>query len=211
MSRTKAAKPELNIINTATISQDIDNCVLEYFSRYSLDVFDLSQRKYITHNILTGCMKYIYNKLFKPQHGLMNNQKSLLDYDNIEQLTVVADKFIELSLEFNKSLGLMQFSIMSGIHRSTLAEWRDNRELNPIRSDIINNICECHKMEQIGLLNDSPVGALAVANNDIETGLEWSKQQALTQANNTVYILSSERLQGLGLPKADTKELPTPD
>jgi len=210
MSRTKAAKPELNIINTATISQDIDNCVLEYFSRYSLDVFDLSQRKYITHNILTGCMKYIYNKLFKPQHSLMNNQKSLLDYDNIEQLTVVADKFIELSLEFNKSLGLMQFSIMSGIHRSTLAEWRDNRELNPIRSDIINNICECHKMEQIGLLNDSPVGALAVANNDIETGLEWSKQQALTQANNTVYILSSERLQGLGLPKADNQAIEPP-
>lgn len=211
MSRTKAAKPEFKYINTATISQDIDNCVLEYFSRYSLDVFDLSQRKYITHNILTGCMKYIYNKLFKPSQGLYNNQHSLIDYDDIEQLKTIADKFIELSLEFNKSLGLMQFSIMSGIHRSTLAEWRDNRELNPIRSDIINNICECHKMEQIGLLNDSPVGALAVANNDIETGLEWSKQQALTQANNTVYILSSERLQGLGLPKADREELVTPD
>ena len=71
---------------------------------------------------------------------------------------------------------------------------------NPMRSDIINNICECHKMEQIGLLNDSPVGALAVANNDVETGLQWSEKQALASGNSTIYILPSERLQSLGVP-----------
>jgi hypothetical protein len=62
-------------------------------------------------------------------------------------------------------------------------------------------------MQQINLLNSSPVGALAVANNDIETGLEWSKQQAAQLAQNTVYILPSERMERLKLdkPTVDTE------
>ena len=69
---------------------------------------------------------------------------------------------------------------------------------------LLKSIQEGHKQQQINLLNDSPVGALAVANNDIETGLEWSKQQALMQASNTVFLLPSERLDKLKLPKAET-------
>ena len=68
---------------------------------------------------------------------------------------------------------------------------------------IVKNIRECHKMEQINLLNDSPVGALAVANNDPETGLEWSKQQAQQIAQSQVFILPSERMSKLKLEKGE--------
>lgn len=134
---------------------------------------------------------------------MINNQHSKIDYNDIDLLYIIANKFIMLSLKFNKSLGLMQFSLFSGIHRATLAEWRDHPEANPARSDIIKNICECHKMEQINILNDTPVGALAVANNDHETGLEWSKNQAAQIAANTVYLLPSERVDRLKLPKPE--------
>lgn len=190
--------PKTKYININTISQDIDNCVIEFMNKYSIDIYDLQQCKSIPHNIITLCMINVYNTLFKPDTTLCNNQNSLIDYNNNEMLFIIANKFIELSLMFNKSLGIMQFSLFTGIHRETLAGWANDRELNPIRSDIINNIRECHKMEQISILNDTPVGALAVANNDHETGLEWGKNQQVITTQN-VYYLPSERSERLKL------------
>ena len=53
------------------------------------------------------------------------------------------------------------------------------------------------------MLNDTPVGALAVANNDHETGLEWSKNQLQQIAQNAVYLLPSERVDRLRLDKPE--------
>ena len=72
---------------------------------------------------------------------------------------------------------------------------------NPARFKVLKSIQECHKLAQINLLNDTPVGALAVANNDVETGLEWSKQQAQQIGQNAIYILPSERMDRLKLDK----------
>lgn len=188
-----------NAINIETISNQIDNAVVSFFDNFNININDLNVCRTIPHNTLTLCMMSIYERLFKPCKGMVNNQKSLIDYNDMEQLTIIANSFIKWSLWFNKSLGLMQFSIMTGIHRETLALWRDDKESNPMRSDIVRNICECHKMEQICLLNDTPVGALAVANNDVETGLEWSKNQVQQITNNTVYYLPSERRDRLKL------------
>ena len=107
-------------------------------------------------------------------------------------------------MSYNKSLGLVSFSFLLGCDYKTIYNWlNDGAELNPERLHILNNIRECHKVEQIGLLNDSPVGALAVANNDVETGLEWSKQQAELTAGNTIFVLPSERLSRLNLNKKE--------
>lgn len=193
----------MDYINAETIGSQIDNIVLTFFQKSGIDIYNITECKAVTHNTLTLCMMEIYNNLFKPSMTLWNNQKSLIDYDNTILLTVIANKFIELCLRFNKSLGIMQFSIMTGIHWQTLAEWERNKESNPARSAIVNNIRECHKMEQINILNESPVGALAVANNDNETGLNWSRQQAIEQASNAVYLIPSERLQRLGIDKQE--------
>ena len=67
---------------------------------------------------------------------------------------------------------------------------------------MLKNIQECHKVQQIGLLNDTPVGALAVANNDHETGLEWSKNQMQVTAQS-VYFLPSERVDRMRLAKPE--------
>lgn len=192
----------LNYINVDTISQDIDNCIIEFMQQRNIDIYDISQCRSIPHNTLTLCMMYVYNKLFKPDHGVFNNQNSLIDYNNNELLTVIANKFIEWSLWFDKSMGIMQFSILTGIHYTTLASWANDREVNPTRSDIVKNIKEFHKMAQIGLLNNTPVGALAVANNDPETGLNWAANNVQQITNNTVYYLPSERSGRLNLEKA---------
>lgn len=192
-----------NAIDINTIADQIDNCVFSFFENFNINIYDVTQCKTVPHNTLTLCMMSIYDKLFKPSCGMVNNQRSLIDYNDIEQLTVIANSFIKWALWFNKSMGIMQFSMMTGIHWQTLADWERNEELNPIRSAIVKNIRERHKMEQINLLNDTPVGALAVANNDTETGLNWSKNQAQQITNNTVYYLPSERSDKLKLDKLE--------
>lgn len=192
-------------INNETISQDIDNIVISFFDKFNINIYDSKECNAVSHNMLTLCMMEIYNTLFKPDNTMINNQKSIIDYNDSLQLSIIADCFVKWSLWFNKSLGLMQFSIMTGIHRSTLAEWRDNNELNSKRSDVVKSICECHKMEQINLLNGSPVGALAVANNDFETGLEWSKNQLQQITTKEVYYLPATRADKLGLEKLENE------
>ena len=193
-----------NAININTIESDIDNVVISFFDKFNIDIYDINAQKQISHNLLTACFKEVYNRLFKPDKGMVNNQRSIIDYNNVELLQIIANKYIDICLLLNKSLGLMPFSLLTGIHVTTLMTWRDNAELNPARTEVIKHIVECHKMEQIGLLNGAPVGALAVANNDHETGLEWSKNQLQQIASNAVYLIPSERTDRLKLDKLDS-------
>lgn len=191
-------------IDINTIEQDIDNVVISFFERFNIDIYDMNHRKLITHNLLNLCFKEIYKQLFKPKKGMINNQKSIIDYNDLVLLELLADKFVEICIFFNKSLGLMSFSFMVGINYKTLYNWLNEEGANPGRMQILKNIQECHKLEQISLLNDSPVGALAVANNDTETGLEWAQKQAQQITNNQIYLLSSERAGALGLGQLET-------
>lgn len=192
-----------NAININTISSQIDNCVIRFFDNFNIDINDMASIKTIPHNTLSLCMRFIYQELFKPDHNMINNQKSLIDYNDNVMLELLANKFLELCLRFNKSLGLMSFGFMIGCDYSTLMRWLSDRESNPVRYDILKSIQEGHKAVHIGLLNDTPVGLLATANNDTETGLNWSANQVQQITNNTVYYLPSERTDKLHLEKLD--------
>ena len=182
-------------IDINTIADKIDNCVISFFSSYNIDIYNLEQCRKVPHNTVNLCFRYIYKQLFKPSCKQISNKHSIIDYEDIELITILADKFLEICQAFNKSLGLMSFSFMTGIDYKTIYNWMspEGEKLNPKRFQVLIYIQEGHKAAQIGLLNDSPVGALAVANNDQETGLNWSANQAAQITNNTVYLLPSER------------------
>ena len=190
--------PKDKYININTVCNDIDLCIDNFLNDLNIDR-DYKSITSIKHQTINFLFRYIYQTLFKTDKTLCNNQNSLVDYNNIELLKVLADKFIDICLYFNKSFGLMSFCYMIGCDYSTVYRWLQDRESNPDRCKILENIQETHKAAQIALLNDSPVGALAVANNDKETGLNWSANQAATITNNTVYYLPSERAGRLKL------------
>lgn len=193
-----------NAIDINTISQQIDDCVISFFDNYNIDINDLKVIKTIPHNTVNLCFMYIYEQLFKPNHKMVNNQRSIVDYNNTDLLQVLADKFIEICLRFNKSLGLTSFALMVGCDIRTIQMWlAAGEESNPTRFHILKTIQEYHKSIHIGLLNESPVGQLAVANNDPETGFNWSQNQAQQITNNTVYYLPSERSDKLKLDKLE--------
>lgn len=195
-----------NAINTDTIQEQVEKLIEQYCRKYNIDLYDYNKRSNIKHNEVNNILRYCYNSLFKPSHNLPNNQKSLLNYNDVEQLQKIADIFLNICMMFNKSLGLFSFSIFTGIDKSTFTIWMsdEGRLSNPQRFDLLQNIKDYNKGALINNLKDTPVGALAVANNDVETGLEWSKQQAQQIAQNQVFILPSERLERLKLGKTDS-------
>lgn len=200
--------PKDKYININTLEQNINDCVDLFLDELQIDK-DYKSITSVKHSTFTYMMSYIYEHLFKPTETLCNNQKSYVDYTNVELLQELANIYIKLCQRFNKSQGLMCFSYLLGCSYSTFADWMSRTdELNVKRSQVLKNIQESHKQQQINLLNDTPVGALSVANNDIETGLEWSKQQAAQIAQNAIYILPSERMNRLKLDKPqDQKEV----
>ena len=201
-------KPQFNYINNETLKDNILECFNKHlyelgFDEQGIDNSNERKPRYITHNQINYILRQIYNDILKPNKPLFNNQKSILDYDDIEQLNIIADIFIDICTRFNKSLGLMSFSFLSGIDYTTLIEWLNDKTVNSKRSAILNTVRESHKAIHISLLNESGLGQVAVANNDIETGLQW--QQNATQGinANAVYILPSERVDKLKLTKDD--------
>ena len=195
-----------NYININTVCSDIDAVINDVLKEFNIDPYDYKTITNIKHSTVNYMLSTVYNRLFKPDHNLPNNQKSLVNYNDIELLQVLADKFIDICQRFNKSLGLMSFAYMIGCSYSTLDNWlkaADCSELNSKRLEVLKSIQVSHKTQHIALLNDSPVGALAVANNDVETGLKWAANQAQQITNNTVYYLPSERTNKLQLEKLD--------
>jgi hypothetical protein len=189
-----------NAININNVCKNIDNCINEFLTINGIEN-DYKTLVSVKHSTINYMFSYIYERLFKPDHNLPNNQKSLIDYNDVELLQVLADKFNSICQRFNKSLGVMSFCYMVGVRYDTVYSWLHNPESNPERIKVIKSIQENHKVQQIALLNDTPVGALAVANNDVETGLNWSANQVQQITNNTVYYLPSERSNKLQLDK----------
>lgn len=196
-------RKEKNIINPLTIKDQVLKCVNDYCSLYGIDLYNYNSRSNIKHNELNNILLYCYDNLFKPNQSYWNNEKSNIDYDNIDQLSAVVDSFIHVCMLFNKSLGLFSFCIFSGIDDNTIIRWssEQGKKSNVLRWEILKTIKEYNKNALISNLKDSPVGALAVANNDVETGLQWAANQNQTITNNTVYLLPSERLDRLKLEK----------
>ena len=197
-------KPKYNYIQADKVQDQVLQSVNKYLVELgynSMGIDDSNPKKIrtISHNELNYIFRQVNKDLFKPSKPMFNNQKSLINYDDVELIERIADVFIDISLKLNKSMGLLSFGYLCGIDYTTLLRWVECPELNLERSKVIKRLQESHKGEQVAMLNDSPVGALAVANNDKETGLNWSINQLTQQANNTIYILPSERLKQLGI------------
>lgn len=203
MNTVKAPKPEYNFIDTATLSDQVNALILEYCSLYGIDINNYKERTGIKHNEVNNILRYCYKKLFKPEKPLYNNQASNINYDDIEQLHCVVDVFLDICMFFNKALGLFSFSIFTGINHDTLNRWINSDETsNPKRYALLKTVREYNQGALISNLKDTPVGALAVANNDHETGLEWSKNTMQVTAQS-VYFLPSERVDRMRLNKPE--------
>lgn len=196
-------KPKLNIVNPDTIHDSVIKVVSDTLISMGYDLNNPKERKSISHNEITFALRSVYDQLFKPDKPLFNNQKSVIDYDDMEQLKVLADTFLDICFLYNKSLGLQNFSYMTGIDYWTLLRWKDNEEINPIRYQIVKSIVNGYSIANDGHLSDTPIGQAIHANHNAEMGKLYGEKQAVINNTTTVYYLPSERSDRLKLDKLD--------
>lgn len=181
-------------VDLDNLEQNINGLFLEFLAKGGIDVNDYQAISKIKHNTFEAALIYIYNNLLKPDKNLINNQRSLLPYNDNNILNNIADIYIHLCTMCDKSTGIEGFNKLTGIGSETLRIWSMD-ELNPERMGIINKIRQNNKHIITNRLQDTPLGSVAVANNSEEVGLMWSKNnQAITTQNNT-YILPGESVK----------------
>ena len=102
-------------------------------------------------------------------------------------------------------MGLYSYSVLIGVNYSNIFEWvnesKDDKKLNVVRAAAVQNVRDYKARGIVNSLQAAPVGIMAVANNDKETGLEWSKNNQTIEKQTTVYYLPSERADRLNLEK----------
>lgn len=188
----------------------IDELLLEACNKYGLNIEDYNSRISIRHLTLNGLFLYIKDNLFKPPYGvnLIDNQSSLLDYKDVTLLSFLCDKYLSICTYFSKSFGVDGFASFTGIRSEVLYLWGEDADgLNPARSQLIRNISEFGRRSLVANLKESNIGQIAVANNDKETGLEWSKNNAPKVEKQSVFFIPSERIDRLKLSRGDNNEV----
>ena len=146
-----------------------------YYKNASLDVIqreaeqnniDLNK---ISANKLRALLRSCYHSIFEPDKRIYCNNACNIPYseENINRLLSV---YIEICELYSCIPSLMGFERYSGIQEDTLKKYVTvaGSLMCKMRKDYIQNA-----------LSDTPVGQIALANNDIDTGLMYNRQNMI--------------------------------
>lgn len=197
-------------VDYENLEQNILGSFRENLVRFGYNPDDIEGLQKIRHNAFETVLIMIYENLFKPDGRPDGNIYTLLPYDynnnNIYILNTLIRVYIKLCSICGKSTGIMGFSSFTGYSHNVLYRWRDDT-LNPAKQEIIQKIFKNNQHILVNRLQDTPIGSVAVANNDEETGLKWSANNQQNITKNTVFVLPGERvkdtLQGPSMARID--------
>lgn len=210
---TKEEKRMPQSVDLEHLEENITGEFFAFLEKGGVEVNNIDSLAKIKHNVFESALLAVQIKLFRADKPGPNNQKSLLPYtDNLEILDQLTDIYIRLCTMCNKSTGMDGFAALTGYSYQVLGLWKED-ELNPERLKILKKIVHNRKHIHINRLQDTPIGDVAVANNDQELGLNWAKNSAPQTNTVTAYILPGEaarqaleqRMAG-ALPKKDREE-----
>lgn len=159
-----------NIISENMIDKDhidIDyykNVINDLCKRYISELYpDVNK---ITNNHLLAIVCHIYDVLFKPTKTTWLNLKCNIPY-NEYNITSLLDIYIKLYNDYNCLPSLYSFSCLTGLDEGTI-----ERYVTDVKYELTKN-----RREKVqGKLFDNPVGVVTLANNDIDTGLMYNRQ-----------------------------------
>ena len=156
-----------------TVNVDKDGYIIKsYYKNATLDIIQrqiqdkqLDPNK-ITANQLKALFRQCYHSLFEPDTPTFNNYACNIPYNqkNIETLLNI---YLEICEIYNCFASLYGFSRYTGIDEDSTTKYVTGArfELLKSRKDYIQNT-----------LSNSQVGSIALANNDTDTGLMYTRQ-----------------------------------
>lgn len=197
-------------VDYENLEQNILGAFRENLVRFGYNPDDVKELQTIRHNAFETVLILIYERLFKSSERLHGTTTTLLPFEynnnNIYILQTLVDVYIKLCSSCGKSNGVGGFSSLTGYSNQTLNAWK-NDLLNPSRAFLIQKIYKQNQRILTNRLQDTPLGSVAVANNDEDTGLKWSANNQQNITKNTVFVLPGERvkdtLQGSTMTRID--------
>lgn len=147
----------------------IDDNINRFCEKYGLEsLINASQ------NTFNGCLKYIYQHVFKPTKRKVpadTRCKSIIDYNNIDLLFGLLEHYIYLCDIYNKAVYKGSFCSMIGIDLTVLYDWYNGstRADNPKYAQIFKILtAERERSISDKLLSNSksPIGLLGVLNHE---------------------------------------------
>jgi len=167
----------------------------------AVEDFCLSQNieslKQEPQNVFTACLMYVNRQVFKRKNPGINNQKSVLNLDDVELLSGIADIYIYIATLNNKSCSMQDFCRMVGIDYQTVYNWKSdsiNNILSQKRFDIFKRITGAREETLSNMLQTakSPVGILGILNRQFNWNLP-----GVSREESKPRLSRSDMLQGL--------------
>lgn len=186
-------------VDFENLEQNIYGAFRATLERFGYDPDAIEDLQKIRHNAFETVLITIYEKLFKPEkYNPQNICNSLLPYNwddsNIYILYTLVDVYIKLCSICGKSNGITGFCSLTGYSHPIIERWSGD-PLNPSLVSIMQKLVKTNQHVLTNRLQDTPLGSVAVANNDKETGLEWSRNNAQAITKNTVFVLPGEAVR----------------
>jgi hypothetical protein len=127
---------------------------------------------HITTNQLMTHLNDCYDTLFKPKQTQLYNEQCSIPYNttNIQRLINI---YLKICDSFSVLPSVYTFSRFTGIQEDTVEEWvtGGKMEITKHRKGYVQN-----------RLNDTTIGVIALANNDIDTSLLYTRQNIVDHA-----------------------------
>lgn len=181
----------------------------------AVEDFCLSQNieslKQEPQNVFTACLMYVNRQVFKRDKPGINNQKSVLNLDDVELLSGIADIYIYLATVNNKSCSVQDFCRLIGLDYQTVYNWKSdsiNNILSQKRFEIFKRITGTREETLSNMLQTakSPVGILGILNRQFAWNLPGVSREEATPK-----LTRNELLQGLdALPGKESSQIPLP-
>ena len=117
-------------------------------------------------NQLKSLLRECYYSLFQPEKTTFCNYKCNIPY-NTDNITTLLDVYTSICEKYNCIPSLFGFERFSGITEDSTMKYvtASRLELIKLRKDYIQN-----------KLTETPVGVIALANNDVDSGLMYNRQ-----------------------------------
>ena len=161
------------------INLDTDGYINEsYYLNACMDIIDrglidrgIDPNK-VSSNYFLYLLRQCYKSLFKPNKTLLNNQQCIIPYNttNIQRLINIYSLLVE---KYQTLPSVYAFECLTGMEEESIDRHVTNGR---------NTIRKLRKSAVQNKLYDTTIGVIALANNDIDTGLLYTRQNIVDHA-----------------------------
>lgn len=202
-----------NTVKTESGVEVYEDKITEYLDQY-IEEHDIEDMHKEPQSRWNAALLYINKYLFKPHPEVLKSENRLSNTYDLEIVSNICDRYIELCYEYDKEISILGFSKLTGINQDTFYDWGDGssrpgsqaceiyKKLTQEREESLSNMLISGKRNPVGLL-----GALNRHygwNMGQPRGGGVEKQQSIEQIQQRYKPAElCENGKQLELPKAD--------